>query len=84
MEKVRLGRTNLEWPGSGGAAFPSSGSARTRQYVVVKAVIAMGVDLLDTARGYTTSEHRIGLALKQADRRVVLSTKSFERTAKDL
>jgi predicted aldo/keto reductase-like oxidoreductase len=42
----------------------------------------MGVDLLDTARGYTNSEHRIGLALQGMDRPVVLSSKSQVRTTK--
>jgi predicted aldo/keto reductase-like oxidoreductase len=42
----------------------------------------MGVDLLDTARAYTNSEHRIGLALQKIDRPIILSTKSLVRTAK--
>jgi predicted aldo/keto reductase-like oxidoreductase len=42
----------------------------------------MGVDLLDTARAYTTSEHRIGLALKEIQKPVVLSSKSPVRTEK--
>jgi predicted aldo/keto reductase-like oxidoreductase len=45
-------------------------------------VIEMGVDLLDTARAYTNSEHRIGLALQGIDRPVILSTKSLVRTTK--
>ncbi len=82
MEKVRLGRTNLEVTRLGWGGIPIQRISEDEAVGVVKAVIAMGVGLLDTARGYTTSEHRIGLALKQADRRVVLSTKSFERTAR--
>jgi predicted aldo/keto reductase-like oxidoreductase len=42
----------------------------------------MGVDLLDTARAYTNSEHRIGLALQKIDKPVVLSSKSLVRTGK--
>jgi predicted aldo/keto reductase-like oxidoreductase len=47
---------------------------------VIRAVVEMGVDLLDTARGYTSSERRIGLALKETQRPVVLSSKSRVRT----
>jgi predicted aldo/keto reductase-like oxidoreductase len=49
---------------------------------VIRAVVEMGVDLLDTARGYTNSEHRIGLALQRIERPVILSSKSPVRTAK--
>jgi len=42
----------------------------------------MGVDLLDTARSYTNSEYRIGLALQKIKRPVILSSKSPVRTEK--
>jgi len=51
---------------------------------VVREVVELGVDLLDTARGYTTSEGRIGLALKKVSRPVVLSSKSPVRTKKSM
>jgi len=49
---------------------------------VVQAAVEMGVELIDTARGYTTSERRIGLALQKICRPVILSTKSPNRTEK--
>jgi predicted aldo/keto reductase-like oxidoreductase len=49
---------------------------------VIRAVVEMGAELLDTARAYTNSEHRIGLALQKIDRPVILSSKSLVRTAK--
>jgi predicted aldo/keto reductase-like oxidoreductase len=49
---------------------------------VIRAVVNMGVDLLDTARSYTNSERRIGRALKEVKRPVILSTKSHRRSAK--
>ena len=48
---------------------------------MIRAVIDMGVDLLDTARAYTDSERKIGLALRQVDKPVILSSKSQIRTA---
>jgi len=82
MEKVRLGRTNLEVARLGWGGIPIQRISEDEAVGLVKAVIEMGVDLLDTARGYSTSELRIGLALKQVKRRPVLSTKSFERSAR--
>jgi len=81
MEKVRLGRTNLVVTRLGWGGIPIQRVSEEEAVAVVKTVVEMGVDLLDTARGYTTSEHRVGLALKQAGKRVVLSTKSQQRTA---
>ena len=82
MEKVRLGRTNREVTRLGWGGIPIQRISEDEAVGLVKAVIEMGVDLLDTARGYSTSELRIGLALKRVKRRPVLSTKSFERSAR--
>ncbi len=82
MEKIRLGRTNLNVTRLGWGSIPIQRVSEEEAVAVVKAVAEMGVDLLDTARGYTTSEARIGLALKSLKRPVVLSSKSPVRTDK--
>jgi predicted aldo/keto reductase-like oxidoreductase len=46
---------------------------------VVLHAIETGIDFIDTSRVYTTSERRIGKALKQTDKKVVLATKSMNR-----
>lgn len=82
MEKVRLGRTNLKVNKLGWGSIPIQRVSEKEAVSVVRAVVEMGVDLLDTARAYTTSEHRIGLALKEIQKPVVLSSKSPVRTEK--
>ena len=82
MEKVRLGRTNLVVKKLGWGGIPIQRVPEKDAVSVVKAVVEMGVDLLDTAPSYTTSEHCIGLALKQTNRPVILSTKTHEETDK--
>ena len=82
MDKIRLGRTNLKVTQLGWGSIPLQRVSEEEAVAVVKAVVEMGVDLLDTARGYTTSEARIGLALKSLQRPVVLSSKSPVRTDK--
>jgi uncharacterized protein len=82
MEKVRLGRTNLIVTKLGWGGIPIQRVGEREAVSVIRAVIEMGVDLLDTARTYTNSEHRIGLALQKIDRPVILSSKSLVRTAK--
>ena len=82
MEKVRLGKTNLIVTKLGWGGIPIQRAGEREAVSVIRAVIEMGVDLLDTARAYTNSEHRIGLALQRTDRPVILSSKSLVRTAK--
>ena len=82
MEKVRLGRTNLTVKKLGWGGIPIQRVNEAQAVSVLQAVAEMGVDLFDTARGYTTSEQRIGMALRKTGRQVILSSKSPVRTDK--
>jgi predicted aldo/keto reductase-like oxidoreductase len=82
MEKVRLGRTNLIVTKLGWGGIPIQRAEESQGVSVVRAVVEMGVDLLDTARGYSNSERRVGLALQGIDKPVILSSKSPVRTDK--
>jgi predicted aldo/keto reductase-like oxidoreductase len=82
IQKVRLGRTNLRVTRLGWGGIPIQRPEEQEAVSVIKAVVEMGVDLLDTARAYTNSERRIGLALEQVKVPVVLSSKSAVRTNK--
>ncbi len=80
MEKVRLGRTNLMVTRLGWGGIPIQRADEREAVSVIRAVVDMGVDLLDTARGYSNSEHRIGLALQKMNKPVILSSKSHIKT----
>ncbi|OGP88879.1 MAG: hypothetical protein A2156_02440 [Deltaproteobacteria bacterium RBG_16_48_10] len=82
MEKVRLGKTNLTVTRLGWGGIPIQRVSEKEGVSVIRAVIEMGVDLLDTARAYTNSEHRIGLALQKIGNPVILSTKSIVKSEK--
>src|SRR4030042_5298839 len=82
MEKVRLGRTNLIVTKLGWGGIPIQRVGEREAVSVIQAVIEMGVELLDTARNYTNSEHRVGRAVEKANKPVVLSTKSLVKTVK--
>jgi predicted aldo/keto reductase-like oxidoreductase len=82
MEKVRLGRTNLTITRLGWGGIPIQRVGEQEAVSVIRGVIEMGVDLLDSARGYTDSEHKIGLALQKVNRPIILSTKSPVKTDK--
>lgn len=84
MEKVRLGRTNLIVTKLGWGGIPIQRTEEAEAVSVIRAVVDMGVELLDTARGYTNSERKVGLALKGIDKPVILSSKSPERTDRSM
>jgi aryl-alcohol dehydrogenase-like predicted oxidoreductase len=60
MRKVRLGKTNLIVTQLGWGGIPIQRIGEREAVSVIQAVVEMGVDLLDTARGYTNSEYWIG------------------------
>lgn len=80
MEKVRLGRTDILINRLGWGGIPIQQIQRDKAVSVIRSVIEMGVELLDTARGYTDSESKIGWALQEIDQPVILSSKSLIRT----
>ena len=82
MEKVRLGRTNLTVKKLGWGGIPIQRVSEELAVSVIREAVELGVDLLDTARAYTNSERKIGLALQKTSRPVILSSKSNNRTEK--
>jgi predicted aldo/keto reductase-like oxidoreductase len=82
LQKERLGRTNLTVKKLGWGSIPIQRVSEEQAVSVVQAAVEMGVDLIDTARAYTTSERRIGLALSRTSGPVILSSKSHNRTEK--
>lgn len=80
LEKIRLGKTGLmvNRPGFGG--IPIQRLAEDDAVTVVKRCLDLGVNYLDTANAYTTSERRIGKAIAGRNRAdLVISTKSQSR-----
>ncbi len=63
-ERIRLGRTNLTVTRLGWGGIPIQRVSEEEGVGVIQAVIEMGAGLLDTARAYTNSEHRVGMALQ--------------------
>lgn len=81
MKKTVLGSTGLEVTRLGFGGIPIQRVDESQAVDVVLHAIETGMDFIDTSRMYVTSEGRIGMALKQTDRKVVLATKSMNRFA---
>jgi predicted aldo/keto reductase-like oxidoreductase len=81
MERMTLGRTGLEAYRLGLGGIPIQRVSEPEAVETVCHAIQRGVDFIDTSRAYTTSERRIGLALKQTDNGLILASKSQGKTA---
>lgn len=79
MKKIVLGKTGLEVTRLGFGGIPIQRVDEARAVDVVLHAVETGVDFIDTSRLYTTSEARIGKALNQTKKRVILATKSINR-----
>jgi len=76
MRRIALGKTGLEVNRLGLGGIPIQRVDEKQAVETVLHAVEKGIDFIDTSRVYTTSERRIGLALQQTDKRVVLASKS--------
>jgi predicted aldo/keto reductase-like oxidoreductase len=81
MNRIVLGKTGLEVTRLGFGGIPIARVDEKQAVETVLHAVASGVDFIDTARNYLTSEHRIGMALQQTGQRIVLASKSMGKTA---
>ena len=79
MEKVRLGKTNMMVSRLGFGGIPIRRVSEDEAVTVVRRCLELGVTFIDTANAYTTSEERIGKAIKGRREGLVLATKSASR-----
>lgn len=80
MEKRRLGNTGIEVFPIAFGGIPIQRVDEENAIKVVRRAIELGVELIDTARGYTDSEIKIGKAIKGIDKKVYIASKSGNRT----
>jgi hypothetical protein len=80
MEKVRLGRTEMMVSRVGFGGIPIQRDSEEESIAVVRRCLELGVNFIDTANAYTTSEGRIGKAISGRREGLILATKTHERT----
>ncbi len=81
MRRTTLGDTGIEAVQLGFGGIPIQRLRETEAVEVVLYALEKGMDFIDTSRMYTTSESRIGLALRETGAKVTLATKSYSRSA---
>lgn len=81
---MTLGKTGIKVKRLGFGGIPIQRVSEREAIDVVKHAVESGIDFIDTARGYSNSEERIGKALKELGRTVTLATKTQKRTAEEM
>ena len=77
MKYTRLGRTNLKVSRIGLGGIPLQRPTEEESIKIIQYAINRGINLLDTSRGYGTSEERIGKAIKGYREDIILITRSW-------
>ena len=78
MQTVRLGKTNLTVSKNGFGALPVQRVSKDEAVHLLRKAYEGGINYFDTARFYTDSEEKIGLALSDVREHIVISTKTMQ------
>ncbi len=80
MNTVRLGRTEIVTDKNGFGALPVQRVSEEEAVSILRRAYEGGITFFDTARGYTDSEHKIGLALSDVRSSIFISSKTPSST----
>ncbi len=81
METITLGRSGLVVPRNGFGALPIQRISEADAVRLVRRALDGGMYYFDTARFYTDSEEKLGVALEGRRKEVIISTKTGATTA---
>ena len=80
MRDVTLGSTGITVPQNGFGALPIQRIEEENAVALLREAYAGGMRYFDTARAYSNSEHRVGLAFEGMRDKVFIATKTMART----
>ena len=83
MDTVRLGKTEIITNKNGFGALPIQRISDEEAVKIVRTAFERGITFFDTARFYTDSEHKLGLALSDIRGHVFISSKTAAVTPED-
>lgn len=84
MDKIRLGRTNLQVTRSGFGALPIQRISFDATKAILRKAYDSGINFFDTARMYTDSEEKIGYSLADVRKNIIIATKTVAADRKTL
>ncbi len=80
MDKVTLGRTGITVSKNGFGALPVQRVSKEEGVRILRAALAGGITFFDTARAYTDSEEKLGLAFGGMRDKIYIATKTAATT----
>ncbi|MEE1050323.1 MAG: aldo/keto reductase [Clostridia bacterium] len=83
MDKIRLGKTGLLVSKNGFGALPVQRADIKTACRILKKAYEGGINYFDTARFYTDSEEKIGIALSDVRENIIISTKTMATKVED-
>lgn len=83
MKMIRLGRTDLSVSKNGFGALPVQRIGTDAACKLLRKAYDGGINYFDTARMYTDSEEKIGLALSDVRDKIIISTKTLATNVED-
>ena len=83
MKMIRLGRTDLMVTKNGFGALPVQRIGTDAAIKLLQKAYNGGINYFDTARMYTDSEEKIGLALSDVRDKIIISTKTLATNVED-
>lgn len=84
MQRITLGRTGLIVSRSGFGAIPIQRLNIAEAKKLLQKAYSKGINFFDTARGYSDSEEKIGAALSEFRKEIIIATKAFPSTGENL
>ncbi len=84
MDKIKLGRTNLMVSKSGFGALPIQRISVEEAGVLLKKAYDNGMNFFDTARYYSDSEEKLGRALSEVRKDIIIATKGMAKDKRTL
>ena len=78
MQTIRLGRTGITVCKNGFGALPIQRVAQDDAVHILRKAYQGGINYFDTARFYTDSEEKLGIALSDVRENIIISTKTMQ------
>lgn len=81
MQKVRLGKTEIEVSKNGFGALPIQRISKKEAVYLLQKAFYNGINYFDTARAYSDSEEKMGAAFAYTRDKIIISTKTMAADA---
>ena len=84
MKKITLGRTNLQVTKTAFGALPIQRCSVDDAVEILRIAKDSGINYFDTARAYTDSEEKLGIAFKDCRKDIIIATKTHAKNLEEM